>query len=311
MKIGFVWFVFLLSVAPGDASAWGKRGHALVTETAARLLAETENGAGFLRAHSFDLGYYANVPDLIWRRPASEKHEFPQHFMDLEVFKRGLKGAKGGDPYALARGEFDAKYPRVPVSAGRSFWRIRELARDLNGVTASLKKGGAEKRARQRLQEKWLTLAGVLSHYVGDLAQPLHTTENYDGQMTGQKGIHRYFETAAVDALPARLEEEVASEAARLWPGYRGARANDDVLTLVRALAESSYGKIGDVLAADRESGRADLQRDAERYHDLIVERLALGSVTLAELWRRELGWQFDGDRFYLFDESPAYVVPR
>ena len=26
-----------------------------------------------------------------------------------------------------------------------------------------------------------------MSHYIGDLSMPLHVSENYDGQMTGQK----------------------------------------------------------------------------------------------------------------------------
>jgi hypothetical protein len=38
---------------------------------------------------------------------------------------------------------------------------------------------------------------------------------------------------------------------------------------------------------------------------------LALGALALAELWRRELGWKFDGEGYYLFDESPAYIMPK
>lgn len=34
-----------------------------------------------------------------------------------------------------------------------------------------------------------------LGHYVGDAHVPLHTTENYNGQMTGQKGIHGLWES--------------------------------------------------------------------------------------------------------------------
>ncbi len=34
-----------------------------------------------------------------------------------------------------------------------------------------------------------------LGHYVGDSHVPLHTTENYNGQLTGQKGIHGFWES--------------------------------------------------------------------------------------------------------------------
>ena len=53
-------------------------------------------------------------------------------------------------------------------------------------------------------------LAGILKnsadlgHYIGDAHVPLHTTENYNGQMTGQKGIHGFWESR----LPELFGEE-------------------------------------------------------------------------------------------------------
>lgn len=37
--------------------------------------------------------------------------------------------------------------------------------------------------------------AGDLAHYLGDAHMPLHTTINHDGQLTGQKGIHSFWES--------------------------------------------------------------------------------------------------------------------
>ena len=39
------------------------------------------------------------------------------------------------------------------------------------------------------------------AHYAADLTQPLHTTRNYDGQLTGQSGVHARFESELVNAL--------------------------------------------------------------------------------------------------------------
>jgi hypothetical protein len=39
-----------------------------------------------------------------------------------------------------------------------------------------------------------LTIAD-LCHYVGDATQPLHCTRNFDGQLTGNNGIHSRYET--------------------------------------------------------------------------------------------------------------------
>ncbi|CAH1000459.1 hypothetical protein LEM8419_01612 [Neolewinella maritima] len=38
-------------------------------------------------------------------------------------------------------------------------------------------------------------LAAEIGHYVGDAHVPLHTTENYNGQLSGQLGIHAFWES--------------------------------------------------------------------------------------------------------------------
>ncbi|MGB3548149.1 MAG: zinc dependent phospholipase C family protein [Saprospiraceae bacterium] len=40
-----------------------------------------------------------------------------------------------------------------------------------------------------------LRLCAEMGHYVGDAHVPLHTTENYNGQMSGQYGIHGFWES--------------------------------------------------------------------------------------------------------------------
>lgn len=43
--------------------------------------------------------------------------------------------------------------------------------------------------------EKALRLSADFGHYIGDAHVPLHTTENYNGQMTNQLGIHAFWES--------------------------------------------------------------------------------------------------------------------
>lgn len=46
-----------------------------------------------------------------------------------------------------------------------------------------------------------LRASATIGHYVADAHVPLHTTTNYDGQLTNQKGIHRLWETAIPEAF--------------------------------------------------------------------------------------------------------------
>ncbi len=47
--------------------------------------------------------------------------------------------------------------------------------------------------------EKILQLSADLGHYIGDLHVPLHTTKNYNGQLSNQHGIHSLWESRMVE----------------------------------------------------------------------------------------------------------------
>ena len=48
-------------------------------------------------------------------------------------------------------------------------------------------------------------LSADLGHYVGDGHQPLHCTENYDGDATNQSGVHSRYETDLVGAYQTSI----------------------------------------------------------------------------------------------------------
>jgi hypothetical protein len=49
---------------------------------------------------------------------------------------------------------------------------------------------------KQKDKRKILRLSADLGHYVADAHVPLHATENYNGQLTGQTGIHGFWNRA-------------------------------------------------------------------------------------------------------------------
>lgn len=52
--------------------------------------------------------------------------------------------------------------------------------------------------------EKILRLSADMGHYIGDAHVPLHTTKNYNGQLTNQVGIHAFWESR----IPELFAEE-------------------------------------------------------------------------------------------------------
>ena len=54
--------------------------------------------------------------------------------------------------------------------------------------------------------ERILRYSADIGHYIGDAHVPLHTTENYNGQMTGQKGIHGFWESRLPELYGQRYD---------------------------------------------------------------------------------------------------------
>lgn len=316
---------------PNDAHAWGKRGHQIVGEVAALVASDTFSetqtnmSSKFLKDHSYDFGFYNNVPDIVWKKPATFETESTNHFMDMEIFERAFKKNSTTliENFKLSRKEFDQKYPNIKQKAGRSFWRIKEILSSLEKTTLDLKKSTTKIKnmkpndakklilEHRKLQERWLVLAGVMGHYMADLAQPLHVTENYDGQLSGQEGFHHIYETEYVDQLYPSLLSEVFKKAKKQWPKFKKQNSNKTPLELMMYVTESSTKDLSKLLAKDKKLGRKDPKSNAKKFKSEIEDNLVLGSLALAEIYRRNLGWKFFGEKFYFFDTTPAFIKPE
>lgn len=294
-------------LVPSHSFAWGKRGHETVGSLAAQLLAKEHKGAEFLLYHSFDMGYYNNVPDIIWKaNDETYKKEFMQHFMDMEAFLK-IKNIK----WNKNRRDFFKKYADIKPNEGRALWRIQELYEENEKTAKQLQRKIADKKEQHDLQAKWIMTAGIMGHYVADLAQPLHVTENYDGQLTEQKGVHHWFEEEVVDQLYPDIKTDAFNSAKAQWAQFHKDNKNKPVFELVQQLVKSSQEKIPDVLKIDKEKGRSNAKDAAAAYKDLATARIAVGVLYLAEIWSRQTDWKYNGDRFYNFNAAPSYIEPQ
>ena len=134
----------------------------------------------------FFLKYQAGIvehtidPDL-WRTAGWEQ-EPPRHFLDMDAY----------GPYPFPH--FPREYEEAVKRYGADFvqkngllpWRSTEMYQKL--VEAFRQQQGY---SRDNIK----FFSSVLSHYVSDAHVPFHAVVNYDGQLTGQWGIHARFES--------------------------------------------------------------------------------------------------------------------
>ncbi|GAB4375905.1 MAG: hypothetical protein Kow0075_02620 [Salibacteraceae bacterium] len=90
-----------------------------------------------------------------------------------------------------------------------------------------------------------LKTASDLGHYVADAHVPLHTTINYNGQLTGQHGIHGFWESRLPELFADRYDffvgraEYISDPLDAVWEAVeRSHAAVDSVLRLERILSE-------------------------------------------------------------------------
>jgi hypothetical protein len=181
--------ILLALAAPRPAAAWGFEPHKLIMERAIPLL-PPEIRAFFQRFQT-TIVEHAIDPDL-WRT-AGWEDEPPRHFLDMDAY--------GPHPFTkLPRDYAEAvnRYGRdFVVKNGLVPWRSAEIYGKL--VEAFTQKSGY---ARENIK----FFSSVLSHYVADAHVPFHAVINYDGQLTGQSGIHSRFETELVERYRTTLK---------------------------------------------------------------------------------------------------------
>jgi len=185
---------------PVTGEAWWEKGHQIVSHNAARVIAPEM--PGFFQQGGETLVYLSIAADQ-WKQygTALRNSESPNHFLDLE------KITSDPDNYAMAANRYIAitaylKQGETVGGVGLLPYQIIEYYQRLTGAFAKYRRDPHDKIAQQEA----LFYGGVLSHYVGDLFQPLHTTIHFDGrvddqgEVTSHKGIHALVDGRASNA---------------------------------------------------------------------------------------------------------------
>jgi len=116
-------------------------------------------------------------------RRNTDKTEATKHFIDIEMFGPNAINEMPMDWEAAV-----AKYGEDSLK--KYGWGPYNAIMQLEHLTNAFK---------TKNKDSILFYAADLGHYIGDLHVPLHTTANYDGQLTGQKGLHSLWESFIPD----------------------------------------------------------------------------------------------------------------
>lgn len=257
--------------------SWGFFAHRLINYQAVFLL--PPEMMVLYKPHLDFLGTHAVDPD---KRRYALPEEGARHFIDLDHY--------GKPPYdSLPRRWQDAveKYSRDSLQAhGIVPWWIHTM---LWRLTAAF---------RERNPSKILKLSADIGHYIGDAHVPLHACSNYNGQLTGQQGIHGFWESR-IPELFAEADwdffigkaDYLAQPLAFIWDRVQESGAAADTVLLYERQLKKTFSP-DQLFAFDLRNGltirqysRAYATAYNKKLDNMIERRLRQSIYAVASFW--------------------------
>lgn len=167
---------------------WGGPGHKKINACSVN---DFPDSIAFLKSWQTILTEHSTDPDT---RKSTDPAEAPKHYIDMDAY-----------PEFATNHEINFYYDSLVLKYGKTFV-------DNLGILpwATLAEFDSLKSCFKRKDlNKAALFAADLGHYVADGHMPLHITENYDGQLSGQTGIHSRYETKMIDAYLSNINVQI------------------------------------------------------------------------------------------------------
>ena len=198
---------------------WGSVGHNKISYntklSVSNQLSFFPNWADSLALHASDADY----------RKSNDPSEDPKHFIDIDNYQEFVN--TGYIPHNYDSMITKYGYNTV-INNGILPWAILNTA---DSLKVAFKKND---------MHKAMLIASDLGHYIADAHMPLHITKNYNGQLTGQSGIHSRYETTMI----GKFQNQIIYSGDSL-------KYIDNLSDFVFKMINENYKYVDSVLAAD------------------------------------------------------------
>jgi hypothetical protein len=240
-----------------------------------------EDVPAFLRSPAAmeEIEYLGPEPDR-WRSPAEPElaaEQAPEHFIDLEI-------ADKLGPLPHRRFDFLAKAYAAgdkPDRIGLQPWQTDGVWERLKSAMRNYRELKAEGKDTGPVEQAVIFYAGWLGHYVGDGAQPLHTTVQYNGWTgpnpngyTTSNQIHWQFESVFVAANIRQPDVETKMTPVKTIDG--------DMFDAYMAYLRHTHSYVEQLYKLEKEGGFQGAGSEASRA--FTAERLADGASMLRDM---------------------------
>jgi hypothetical protein len=258
---------------------WGFFGHKRINRIATFTL--PPEMFGFFKEHIEFLTEHAVDPD---KRRYAVEGEAQRHYIDIDHYVHN-----GEDPFSVVPRKWTdavAKFSDDTLQAyGIVPWHIIVMKYKLQ---RAFEEGNVD---------LILKYSADIGHYIGDAHVPLHTTKNYNGQLTNQKGIHGLWESRLVEINAENYDYFIGKAIYvkdmedYVWKAVEeSSRGVDSVLSIERELTKEmasdrkySYEKRGNTTISVYSKEFSDEYH--RRMNGMVERRLRAAILAVGSIW--------------------------
>ena len=164
--------------------SWGSKGHSIINRKCPESFPASMNA---FRIWADSLSMHASDADS---RKSADKSESPKHYLDVENYAEFISTGRIASTYDSIVSRHGSS---SVISNGTLPWATMNMYDTLKADFIKCK------------WHKAMLDASDLGHYVADGHMPLHISANYDGQDTGNSGIHSRYESSMVSSYQSEL----------------------------------------------------------------------------------------------------------
>lgn len=247
-KIIFNNLIFLVTIIL--FASWGSTGHKIINQNSGMSfnsqMMQLISWIPTITSHASDADY----------RKDTDQNEAPKHYIDIDsyqIFVSSKQLIQDWDSIVSLFG-----YSTV-IDNGILPWATVATVDTLSNCFA------------RKDWAKAVLTAADLGHYVGDGHMPLHITENFNGQNTGNTGIHSRYETTMISKYSNQI----------IYAGDTNLNVIQDVNQYVFNYIYNNYKYVDSVLLADNDAKSAAGNTTSNTYYLNLWNKTGIFTIEL------------------------------
>ncbi len=256
-------------------TAWGFYAHPLINKQAVFSLPPE-----MIAFYKVNIQYLVEASVNPDRRRLAVVDEAARHYIDLDHYgdSAWMKMPRyWPDAVEMFSEDTLKQYGIVPWHVNKMYYQLRDafMVQDPEAI---------------------LRLSAEIGHYIADANVPLHTTENYNGQLSNQHGIHGFWESRLPELFSGKYSyfigkaEYLDKPQLSIWQAVARAHLQvDSVLTIEKKLTDEFGDRKYSFETRGRQTVKVYSKTFSEAYHKALnnmVERQVRHAIKLiADFW--------------------------